>query len=77
MVANTSPTATSSGSDLNKMAIQQTCRKLNARLAPYGQKYGPEARLKTLAHAAYYDHVNLTANSFYKTPRSITNGAII
>ena len=77
MVANTSPTATSSGSDLKNMAIQHTCRKSNARLALYDQEYDPDARLKTLAHAAYHDHVNLTPNSFYKTPKTSTNGAII
>ena len=59
------------------MGIQHTCQKLNARLALYGQKYCPDARLKTLAHAAYHDQGNLTANRFYKTPKSSTNGAII
>ena len=77
MVANTSPTAASPGSDLNKMAIQHSCQKLNARLALYGQKYGPDPRLKKLAYAAYHDHLNLTANRFYKTPKSSTNREII
>ena len=67
-VANTSTTTTSAGSDLNGMAIQHACQQQNARLAPYRQIYGPDATLKTLAHAAYPDRVNLSANGFYKTP---------
>jgi len=67
-VANTSPTAASAGSDLNGMAIQHACQKLNARLEPYRLKFGADAPLKTLAHAAYLGRVNLSANGFYKTP---------
>ncbi|PWW71580.1 xanthine dehydrogenase [Tuber magnatum] len=67
-VANTPPTAASSSSDLNGMAIQHACQQLNARLEPYRLKYGADAPLKTLAHAAYFDRVNLTANGFYKMP---------
>ena len=66
-VANTSLTA-SAGSDLNGMAIQHACQQLNPCLEPYRQKYGPEATLKTFAHAAYLDRVSLSANGFYKTP---------
>ena len=50
------------------MAIQHACQQLNARLEPYRQKYGPDASLKTLAHAAYLDRVNLTTNGFEQTP---------
>ena len=67
-VANTSPTAASSGSDLNGMAIKHACEQLNARLEPYRLKFGPDAPLGTLAHAAYFDRVNLSANGYYKTP---------
>ena len=67
-VAKTSPTAASAGSDLNGMAIQHACQQLNPCLEPYRQKYDPEATLKTLAHPAYLDRVNLTANGFYETP---------
>ena len=38
--ANASPTAGSSGSDLNGMAVKDACDKLNERLKPYREKYG-------------------------------------
>jgi xanthine dehydrogenase/oxidase len=67
-VANTSATAASASSDLNGYAIFNACEQLNARLAPYREKLGPEATMKDLAHAAYFDRVNLSAQGFYKTP---------
>ncbi|CAK3988386.1 Xanthine dehydrogenase [Lecanosticta acicola] len=67
-VANTSSTAASASSDLNGYAIWNACSQLNQRLAPYREKLGPDATMKQLAHAAYFDRVNLSANGFYKTP---------
>ncbi|KAH7021233.1 xanthine dehydrogenase [Microdochium trichocladiopsis] len=67
-VANSSPTAASASSDLNGYAVWNACEQLNARLAPYREKLGPDATMKELAHAAYFDRVNLSANGFYKTP---------
>lgn len=67
-VANTSSTAASASSDLNGYAIANACAQLNARLAPYRAKLGPNAPMKDLAHAAYFDRVNLSANGFYRTP---------
>ena len=67
-VANTSSTAASASSDLNGMAVKNACEQLNARLAPYREKFGPKATMQELAHAAYFDRVNLSANEFYKTP---------
>lgn len=67
-VANTSSTAASASSDLNGYAIWNACTELKARLAPYREKFGPDAPLTKLAHAAYFDRVNLSANGFYKTP---------
>ncbi|ORY60099.1 xanthine dehydrogenase [Pseudomassariella vexata] len=67
-VANTSATAASASSDLNGYAIWNACEQLNGRLAPYREKLGPKATMKDLAHAAYFDRVNLSANGFYKTP---------
>ncbi|KAA8565360.1 hypothetical protein EYC84_011074 [Monilinia fructicola] len=32
------------------------------------RNFGPNATMKELAHAAYFDRVNLSANGFYKTP---------
>jgi xanthine dehydrogenase/oxidase len=67
-VANASATAASASSDLNGYAIYNACEQLNERLAPYREKLGPAATLKELAHAAYFDRVNLSAQGFYKTP---------
>ncbi|KAH7366980.1 xanthine dehydrogenase, partial [Plectosphaerella cucumerina] len=67
-VANASSTAASASSDLNGYAIHNACEQINERLAPYREKLGPEATMKDLAHAAYFDRVNLSAQGFYKTP---------
>ncbi|KAF2133020.1 xanthine dehydrogenase/oxidase [Dothidotthia symphoricarpi CBS 119687] len=68
-IANASPTAASSGSDLNGMAVKNACDQINERLKPYREKLGPDAPLKDLAHAAYLDRVNLAANGFWKMPK--------
>ena len=67
-VANTSATAASASSDLNGYAAYNACQQLNARIQPYREKLGPNATMKQIAHAAYFDRVNLSANGFYKTP---------
>ncbi|KAK3344294.1 Molybdopterin-binding domain of aldehyde dehydrogenase-domain-containing protein [Lasiosphaeria hispida] len=67
-VANASATAASASSDLNGYAVYNACAQLNERLAPYREKLGPDATMKQLAHAAYFDRVNLSAQGFYKTP---------
>lgn len=67
-VANTSSTAASASSDLNGYAIFNACAQLNERLAPYRERLGKDATMKQLAHAAYFDRVNLSAQGFYKTP---------
>lgn len=67
-VPNASSTAASASSDLNGYAISNACEQLNSRLAPYREKLGPDASMKQLAEAAYFDRVNLSANGFYKTP---------
>lgn len=67
-VANTSSTAASASSDLNGYAIWNACSQLNERLAPYREKLGANTPMSKLAHAAYFDRVNLSANGFYKTP---------
>ncbi|KJK65345.1 hypothetical protein P875_00010371 [Aspergillus parasiticus SU-1] len=66
-VANTSSTAASASSDLNGYAIFNACEKLNERLRPYREKM-PNAPMKELAHAAYFDRVNLSAQGHYRTP---------
>ncbi|RVX70089.1 hypothetical protein B0A52_06261 [Exophiala mesophila] len=67
--ANVSPTAASSGSDLNGMAVKDACDQLNERLKPYWDKFGADADMKTIAHAAYLDRVNLSASGFWKMPK--------
>ncbi|CAO2650838.1 Nn.00g091350.m01.CDS01 [Neocucurbitaria sp. VM-36] len=67
-VANSSSTAASASSDLNGYAIFNACKQLNERLQPFREKLGPDATMKELAHAAYFDRVNLSAQGFYKTP---------
>lgn len=67
-VANASATAASASSDLNGYAIYNACQQINERLAPYREKLGPDATMKEIAHAAYFDRVNLSAQGFYKTP---------
>ncbi|RSM04086.1 hypothetical protein CEP52_007031 [Fusarium oligoseptatum] len=68
-IANPSPTAASSGSDLNGQAVKNACDQINERLKPYREKYGYDAPLSKIAHAAYSDRVNLAANGFWKMPR--------
>jgi xanthine dehydrogenase/oxidase len=67
-VPNTSSTAASASSDLNGYAAYNACAQLNERLKPYREKFGPDATMKQLAHAAYFDRVNLSAQGFYATP---------
>ncbi|GKZ70458.1 hypothetical protein AnigIFM50267_006105 [Aspergillus niger] len=67
--ANASPTAASSGSDLNGMAVKDACDQLNERLKPYREKFGKDADMATMAHAAYRDRVNLAASGFWKMPK--------
>ncbi|KAF3052786.1 hypothetical protein E8E11_011523 [Didymella keratinophila] len=67
-VANSSSTAASASSDLNGYAIYNACEQLNQRLAPYREKLGPGATMKDIAHMAYFDRCNLSAQGFYKTP---------
>jgi hypothetical protein len=67
--ANAAPTAASAGSDLNGMAVKDACHKLNARLEPYWTKFGRDASMKTIAHAAYLDRVDLSATGFWKMPK--------
>ncbi|KAL4930430.1 Molybdopterin-binding domain of aldehyde dehydrogenase-domain-containing protein [Aspergillus undulatus] len=66
--ANASPTAASSGSDLNGMAVKHACDQINERLRPYRAGLGADATLGDIAIAAYRDRVNLSATGFYKVP---------
>lgn len=66
-VPNTSATAASAGSDLNGYAVFNACEQINERLQPYREKM-PNANLGEIAHAAWFDRVNLSAQGFYRTP---------
>lgn len=66
-VPNTTPTAASSGSDLNGMAVLIACEKINKRLEPFKKK-NPNGSFKDWAQAAFFERVSLSATGFYKTP---------
>jgi len=66
-VPNTVPTAGSMSSDLNGMAVQNACRQLAERLAPY-RKAQPDAPMADIASAAWFDRVDLCAHGFHKVP---------
>jgi len=66
-VPNTSPTAASSGTDINGEAARAACRVLKERLAPFRAKH-PEHTLAQLARAAYNARVSLSATGYFRTP---------
>lgn len=66
-VPNTSPTAGSTGSDLNGMAVFEACNIIKKRLQPY-KKANPKGKWEDWVKAAYFDRVSLSATGFYKTP---------
>eukprot|EP00771_Trimastix_marina_P000666 gnl/Trimastix_PCT/1688.p1 GENE.gnl/Trimastix_PCT/1688~~gnl/Trimastix_PCT/1688.p1 ORF type:complete len:1314 (+),score=274.45 gnl/Trimastix_PCT/1688:41-3943(+) len=66
-VPNTSPTAASTGSDLNGMAVLDACNKLLAQLAPLRDEM-PDASLSALAKTAHFQRIQLSATGFYATP---------
>ena len=83
-VPNTSPTAASSGTDINGMAVLNACQKLKQRLVEYTREaYAAETvefdngqvkidnkniSFKALVKEAYLSRVSLSATGFYKTP---------
>jgi xanthine dehydrogenase large subunit len=66
-VPNTSPTAASSGTDINGEAARAACRVLKERLAPFRAKH-PDYSLAQLARAAYNARVSLSATGYWSTP---------
>jgi xanthine dehydrogenase large subunit len=66
-VPNTSPTAASSGTDINGEAARAACRELKERLAPLRAKH-PEYDLGQLARAAYNARISLSATGYFRTP---------
>ncbi|KAK6188057.1 hypothetical protein SNE40_004321 [Patella caerulea] len=65
-VPNTTPTATSTGSDLNGAAVLDACEKLMKRLQPVIDA-NPKGNWEQWINAAYFERVNLSATGFYKT----------
>jgi len=66
-VPNTSPTAASSGTDVNGEAARDACRKLKARLAPFREK-NPDASFAQIVRDAYFARVSLSATGYWRTP---------
>ncbi len=63
LCANTSPTAASSGTDLNGMAAVNACLKLKERLKNY-----QSSSFSQTINRAYLDRVALSEYGFYKVP---------
>ncbi|KAK2961419.1 Xanthine dehydrogenase [Blattamonas nauphoetae] len=64
---NTSPTAASSGSDLNGMAVSVACHNLLDQLKPT-MDANPGKTLAEIARIAYLNRVPLSARGHYATP---------
>jgi xanthine dehydrogenase large subunit len=66
-VPNTSPTAASSGTDINGEAARAACRTLKERLAPFRERL-PGASFAEIVRAAYFARVQLSATGYWRTP---------
>jgi xanthine dehydrogenase large subunit len=66
-VPNTSPTAASSGTDINGEAARAACRTLKERLAPFREKH-PDYSFAQLAREAHAARVSLSATGYWRTP---------
>jgi xanthine dehydrogenase large subunit len=66
-VPNTSPTAASSGTDINGEAARAACRVLKERLAPFREKL-PDASFAQIAREAFLARVSLSATGYWRTP---------
>ncbi len=69
-VPNTSPTAASSGSDLNGMAVKNAIDTIKSRLAELARKEDipADTPFEELCRLAHLNRVSLSATGFYKTP---------
>ena len=66
-VPNTSPTAASTGTDLNGMAVKIACEKILKRLQPIRDSW-PDLTWTELITKAYFKRISLSATGFYSTP---------
>ncbi|KAJ8045748.1 Xanthine dehydrogenase/oxidase [Holothuria leucospilota] len=64
-VPNSSPTAASTGSDLNGMAVKNACEKILNRLKPMKDKH-PGGTWEEWVQEAYLARINLSATGFYR-----------
>ncbi|EFP11440.1 hypothetical protein CRE_14385 [Caenorhabditis remanei] len=62
-VPNASATAASVGSDMNGLAVQDACRQIMERLAPF-KKLNPDGRWEDWVKSAYVERVSLAASGF-------------
>ncbi|PIC32054.1 hypothetical protein B9Z55_012532 [Caenorhabditis nigoni] len=62
-VPNASATAASVGSDMNGLAVQDACRQIMERLAPF-KKLNPDGKWDDWVKAAYVERVSLSASGF-------------
>lgn len=69
-IVNASPTAASTGSDLNGMAVKDACEQLTKRLKPYREKVGPSAPFAAVVKAAYFDRCR--PSLFFSAPASMS-----
>ena len=69
-VANTIPTAASMSTDMYGMATLDACRQILARLKPIREELGPEASLKSIAKAAHFARIDLSAHGFFALDNS-------
>ncbi|XP_048454639.1 aldehyde oxidase 1 [Rhincodon typus] len=65
MVPNTSPTAASSGTDLNGMAVKDACQTLLQRLQPFMHE-NPKGTWKDWVEEAFKNKVSLSTTGFFK-----------
>ena len=65
--ANVSPTAASTGADMNGQAVRSAAEAIRARLAPLAEER-PELSFRELAGLAYARRVSLSAQAHYATP---------
>jgi len=66
-VPNTSPTAASSGTDINGEAARAACRVLKERLEPF-RRAKPGASFTEIVRQAYFARVSLSATGYWRTP---------
>jgi xanthine dehydrogenase large subunit len=72
-VANTSPTAASSGADLNGMAVRLACEAIQKRLGDVARRVGKKdgkigLSWEELVERAYLERVSLSAQAHWATP---------